>query len=326
MIVDDSRFHRQELLFGKRGQEKILRCKVGIVGLGGLGSHVAQQLAYLGVTSFVLVDQDKVSESNLNRLIGATEDDVAYQALKVDIARRLIKAILRAAHVDIVSRNFISAEAFDHLRTVDFVFGCVDNDASRLVLNEFCQAYARGYIDIATDIFPKDGAFGGRMLFSDGRVCLSCKGLLDDDAVRDSFSTDRQRQDEERIYGVRRSALGQTGPAVVSLNGVLASMAVTEFMAEVTGIRRAYLHLEYNGAMGIVTRDPTLPDFDCYYCRTVRGKEQAADVERYIREGWGERLGIGESAAENSSQSPEAKGYGPQGGARTRADLYRSGR
>ena len=52
-------------------------------------------------------------------------------------------------------------------------------------------------------------------------------------------------------------------------------------------MRPAYLYLEYKGPMGIVTRDTDVPHFDCYYCKTVRGKGPAADVERYIREGWG---------------------------------------
>jgi hypothetical protein len=299
--MEETRFHRQELLFGKAGQEKIESCKVAIVGLGGLGSHVAQQLAYLGVGSFMLIDRDKASESNLNRLIGATDDDVANQALKVDIAHRLIKTIAPGAHVDIISQNFINDDAFALLRTADYVFGCVDNDASRLVLNELCQAYSRNYVDMATDIDTENNVFGGRMLFSDGRICLFCKHLLNDEDVRRSFSTASQWHDDDRIYGVRRGALGLAGPAVVSLNGILASLAVTEFMVQVTGVRRAYPHLEYKGTMGIVARDTELPDFDCYYCKTLRGKGSAADVERYIREAWGERLDVGEGTAENES-------------------------
>ena len=67
--MDNSkRFDRQILLFGAAGQEKIAAARVAIVGLGGLGSHVAQQLAYLGVRSLVLVDGDCVTRSNLNRL------------------------------------------------------------------------------------------------------------------------------------------------------------------------------------------------------------------------------------------------------------------
>jgi len=287
--MDEYRFHRQELLFGKEGQDRLQKCRVAIIGLGGLGSHVAQQLAYLGVESFLLIDKDRASDSNLNRLIGATENDARLEALKVDIAERMIKTILPHANILKIPTSFISEEALARLQNVEFVFGCVDNDASRLVLNEFCQAYGQRYIDIATDIDPEDKRFGGRMLFADGRVCVSCKRLLNDEAVRARFSSERQRQEDDRIYGIHRGALGQTGPAVVSLNGILASVAVTEFMVEVTGVRPAHLYLEYKGTMGLI-RDQEMPDFDCYYCKSLRGIGVKADVERYIREGWGERL------------------------------------
>jgi len=143
---------------------------------------------------------------------------------------------------------------------------------------------------IATDIDPETKDFGGRMLLSDGRVCLSCKGEFSEAGLRYGFSTDQQRREEEAVYGIRRGALGRAGPAVVSLNGILASVAVTEFLVELTGVRPAYLHLEYKGMMGIVARDIDLPDFDCYYCKTLRGMGRAADVERYVRDGWGERF------------------------------------
>src|SRR5438128_2649149 len=63
----DGRYSRNEELFGAEGQAKIARTKVTIVGLGGLGSQVGQQLVYLGVRSFALIDFDIVTDSSLNR-------------------------------------------------------------------------------------------------------------------------------------------------------------------------------------------------------------------------------------------------------------------
>lgn len=287
--MSEGRFHRQELLFGKEGQTRIRECRVAIVGLGGLGSHVAQQLAYLGTALFVFVDGDTASRSNLNRLIGAKPSDVEGGTPKVAVAERTVKQVSPDVDVCNVQESFINEEGFTQLQRADFIFGCLDNDASRLILNELCQAYERPYLDIATDINATDKSFGGRLLFADGRVCLCCKDLLDQEAIRLALSSDRQREDEERIYGVTSAALGGIGPAVVSLNGILASLAVTEFMVNLTGIRIAATYLEYIGQMAIVTRDRNLPEMSCYFCKNIRGKGRAADVERYIREGWGEK-------------------------------------
>jgi molybdopterin/thiamine biosynthesis adenylyltransferase len=87
------RYSRNEALFGAEGQARIGRCNVLICGPGGLGSHVAQQLAYLGVRKFGLVDFDVVTESSLNRLVGAIAEDARVATPKVRVARRVIQAV-----------------------------------------------------------------------------------------------------------------------------------------------------------------------------------------------------------------------------------------
>src|SRR5579862_6800700 len=94
----NERSNRQSFL-GQDSDEILNQLHVGIVGLGGGGSHVAQQLAHIGVGRYTLVDHDRIERSNLNRLIGGTEADVNRQALKVAIAARQIKRVLPSAMV-----------------------------------------------------------------------------------------------------------------------------------------------------------------------------------------------------------------------------------
>lgn len=82
----EGRYSRNEALFGTEGQARIAGTKVTIVGLGGLGAHVAQQLAHLGIRSFVLVDFDVVTDSSLSRLVGAVDTDAAARTKKVEVA------------------------------------------------------------------------------------------------------------------------------------------------------------------------------------------------------------------------------------------------
>ena len=77
--------------------------KVGIVGLCGGGSHIVQQLAHAGVLNFTVVDPDQIDASNLNRLVGATEQDVVLKSFKADIAKRVISNISPHAHVNCIS-------------------------------------------------------------------------------------------------------------------------------------------------------------------------------------------------------------------------------
>src|SRR5689334_7577265 len=85
-------FSRQSFL-GTRAQEVLANTRVTIAGLGGGGSHIAQQLAHVGVGEIRLVDPDKIEPSNLNRLVGATQADVDQKLPKVEIARRTIVGV-----------------------------------------------------------------------------------------------------------------------------------------------------------------------------------------------------------------------------------------
>src|SRR5690242_12947026 len=124
----NDRFSRQSFV-GSQSKSLIESVRVGIVGLGGGGSHVAQQLAHVGFMQFVIYDHDRIDETNLNRLIGGTEDDVQKGRLKTDIATRLIKSVRGAASVMAIERRWQDDPI--PLRSCDVVFGSVDTFLGR---------------------------------------------------------------------------------------------------------------------------------------------------------------------------------------------------
>jgi len=270
-VTVDPRYSRHVELLGIEGQQRVGRATVAIVGLGGLGSHVAQQLAYLGVSSFLLVDGDVVSVSNLNRLVGSRESDVG--ARKVDVAESVITAIQPNASVIGAGHHFSLNNPIDGFERADVLFGCVDNDPVRLDLVRSASAQARPYIDLASDVAP-GGEFGGRIVFAKaGERCLSCLGELDQHALARAQMTDDQRAADDKIYGVDRHALGDTGPSVVSINGVIASLAVTEFLVWVTGLREPHGYLNYRGDRGTVGVRADPARGYCHYCMTLWGSK-----------------------------------------------------
>ena len=72
----DNQFSRTELLINKEGIEKLKNAKVAIFGIGGVGSYVIEGLVRAGVTKFILVDNDKIALSNINRQIIAIHSTV----------------------------------------------------------------------------------------------------------------------------------------------------------------------------------------------------------------------------------------------------------
>jgi hypothetical protein len=177
----------------------------------------------------------------------------------------------------------LTKTAFDAVKGADYTFGGLDNEGGRLVLTELCAAYARPYIDVATEVDPgRPLTYGGQVCAAwDGDGCLVCLRLLDLKEAREDLDTPEGRADREAIYGIYRD-VGGSGPAVVSLNGVAASLAVTEFMVAITGLRPPRRVLNYRAHLGIVSANTDSPAADCYYCKGIRGRPEAANVARYL--------------------------------------------
>jgi len=253
------------MLFGEDGQRRLASKRVAIMGLGGLGAPVALQLAYFGVRRYVLADGDVVTKSSLNRLLGATDADVTDSTAKVAVAERQIRAIQPTAEVAAISMPLEAGEVQAALAGVDITIGCLNHDSARLHLLERASELGIPYLDLATD--TGEGYYGGRVVFAVGDSgCLSCRDILDQEELARAAMDDEQRQAHDRIYGVPHSELGETGPSVVSLNGVVASLAITEFMVWATGLRQPKPHLVYRGDIGIVTQNIDPPRPNCYYC------------------------------------------------------------
>jgi hypothetical protein len=121
----------------------------------------------------------------------------------------------------------------------------------------------------------------------DGNSCVSCLNLLDRGEAQLDLAGPDERARRAEIYGVPRAALDDAGPSVVSLNGVVASLAVTEFVLTVTGQRAPNRSLTYEGRTGKVWVSTDEPTPGCYYCKGLRGTGDRADVQHYLREGIG---------------------------------------
>lgn len=255
-----------------------------MVGNGGLGSHVVQQLALVGVGAIHPIDPQELAESNRNRYVGARWDDPVPGTSKVSIAERLAKSIRPEIVVDGVHSTFISEAGYAVLRESDYIFGCLDAEGPRLILLEMCASLRKPYFDLATEIIPGDPPdYGGRVCVSFvGQGCLSCRDLIDRDEAGRQLAGDVERANRQAIYGVDQSLLADSGPSVAPINGVVASLGVTEFMLHVTGQRTAKPHVNYNGRLGRVTLGTDEPAASCYYCHGLFSGNQAASMARYF--------------------------------------------
>lgn len=97
---------RQSFL-GDKSDEILHRTRVGIVGLGGGGSHIAQQLAHVGIGNILLLDEDRIEDTNLNRLVGGRASDVKRRLSKRTEHRELLSEAAQAPSRKQIGQRFL---------------------------------------------------------------------------------------------------------------------------------------------------------------------------------------------------------------------------
>jgi len=284
-----ARFSRQLPWFTESGQQLLGRVRVAIVGVGGTGAHIAQQVTYLGIRDFVIVEDDAADETSMNRLVTATAADL--DTPKGILARRLIKSAAPSAQVALVAGRLQTPAAIDALKRVDIIFGCVDNDGARLILNEISRAFNVPYFDVAVGLEVAANGVdlaGGRLaVITPGGPCLHCAGEIDKQEAQFFLSTRR-----EQVFQLARGyvrGMDVPAPSVVSLNASVASLAVNEFATFFSGLRPVsfFTDLDLLGS-GRPTKSQWLTprrvtaDPGCVVC-SVAGLGDRADVDRYGR-------------------------------------------
>jgi hypothetical protein len=258
------RSDRQSFL-GEESTLLFANLRVAIVGLGGGGSHIAQQLAHIGIGNYLLVDPDTIEETNLNRLVGGLASDVASHKSKTSIAARLIEGVFPSARITEV-RNRWQAVA-EELRDCDFVFGCVDSFSDRRQLEEAARRFIIPYIDIGMDVVESNSGYtvvGQVALSMPGRPCLNCMGVVRDGDLAD----------EAQGYG---AAGGK--PQVVWPNGILASLAVglaVQLFAPWHHCHVEHALLEYDGNRHTVTPSTVLDELPLQ-CQHFAGVNSLGD-------------------------------------------------
>jgi molybdopterin/thiamine biosynthesis adenylyltransferase len=150
---------------GAEGQIVLLKSRAAVVGLGGLGGFASELWARMGVGTLVLIDGDSFSESNLNRQLLATEENIGQS--KAEAARQRIKLINAAVETVVHKEMAIKENIGFMLRGCNVVLDCLDNLQTRFLLQDSCQqlgiplvhgAIAQFFGQVST-IMPGDPGF-----------------------------------------------------------------------------------------------------------------------------------------------------------------------
>ena len=297
----DRRYDRTVRALGLDGQRRLESATVGVVGVGGLGSMVAEQLARLGVDELVLVDPDEVEASNLSRLVGVYDHHVGQPKVTA-VREHLWKSSGGSLTVEAVPERVQDCAGV--LDRCDVVIGCVDSVTARSYCNEYAVKHLTYYLDAGVRIdtpdapaatndpagdVPDRGADGptGDSMVAGARTddrtveltgyvhlvapgsnaCFDCLGRHDQAAARiEQLSPTERSAEQERGY-IDDDELAPE-PAVIHLNGQCASKAVSVLVNLVTGVHTPPDFIRYEDHDHEMTELTTEPSENCPTCGT----------------------------------------------------------
>lgn len=229
-------FDRNVRAFGPVIQDTLRSLRVGIVGCGGTGSAVAEQLVRLGVRKFTLVDPEELAESNVTRLYGSSPSQIGVP--KVDIVAENIRFVAPDAEVTALKSTVLVECVARSLTECDVLFGCTDDNAGRLVLSRLAAYFLMPVIDCgvllsATDDSSLVGIDGRVTTLVPGQACLVCRGRIDLARAATEVLTpeERVRRADEGYAPI----LGKVEPAVVAFTTAVAAAAVSELLERLIG-------------------------------------------------------------------------------------------
>ncbi|HEX3900134.1 MAG TPA: ThiF family adenylyltransferase [Mycobacteriales bacterium] len=197
-------------VWGAKAQADIGRVRIGVIGLGSVGSIVAEALSRVGISDVVLIDHDHVEMRNLDRTLHASHQDASEATAKVRLAEKSMVDSHTSSSQTVVAYEgtLLSADGIAHALDCDALICCVDRPLPRSILNVIAYAHALPVID--GGIFART-TDDGRPLHVDwrihtvgpGRACLYCLGAL----LRSDVALDRDGKldDSDYIAGLSRA-------------------------------------------------------------------------------------------------------------------------
>lgn len=233
--IDAEIFDRQILAFGEDGQRVLARLRVGVVGVGGTGSAVFEQLVRDGVRDIVILDDDVITGTNVTRIHESGVGDV--DVTKVDVMIAASERIGLGAKVRAKATR-LTPQSVHELFHLDVIFGCTDDERGRLFLSKLALSHLIPVFDmaVAVDPLPEGSirAITGRVTtLLPGEACLLCRGRISPNglAAEDLDPEERRRRAGEGYV----PGLGETDPSVGTFTSLTGCFAVNELLDRIFG-------------------------------------------------------------------------------------------
>ena len=219
---------------GRRGSGNF---RVAVIGVGGGGSIIVEQLARIGVGELWVFDHDRVTLSNLSRIVGSKRLDVLLRHAKVRVVRRHVHRIDRSIGLRALKEDVSRAGTALELAGVDAIFVATDTALGRYAANALAYQYLIPTFQVGAKVQANpegliDTIHTASRIAMPGYPCLQCQGAIPADKLRIEQAGEVERRAQDYLGGGEDIP----DPSVISLNSIPVGLAVTDFMLMFCGL------------------------------------------------------------------------------------------
>lgn len=272
-------FNRSILALGVETIKSMMSNQViTIVGVGGVGSIIAENLIHMGFQKINLIDFDIVEKSNLNRLVGATYEDAKKKRKKVEVIGRHLKSINPFATINVYDQSAFDENIDEIIALSDWIYLTTDNYASCVHIQNLAFKYYVPFISAATNIIVENNKItdirGEVILVRMGdRLCLNCLGKIDrKELIYETHPDPKIREAMVQKGYVRGHDVKD--PAVKTLNSMIATIATDVLINQYTERQKDQFVIEFeNNELPIIYEDVHCIKKRHLKCHICGGKE-----------------------------------------------------
>lgn len=263
---EQDRFSRLRLI-SWWDQEKIARCRLLVIGAGALGNEILKNAALLGFTQVVVVDMDRIEESNLSRAVLYRAEDIG--AFKAEVAARAYRSLAPDASVSAVVTNVLHGCGLGLFEWSDVIVAGLDNREARLWINRSAWKVNRPWIDGAIE-----GINGVVRVFLPGSApCYECTlGKVDWELLQKRMSCN--------LLVLEPASNGKI-PTTPTISSIIAGVQVQEAVKLIHGLptlsSRGYIFEGMNHSSYVVEYTPNVDCMSHYTLPRITHLPQSSD-------------------------------------------------
>jgi len=280
------RVARVTAAFGREAAERLRSSTVAVIGAGGTGSAAIATLARAGVGCLIIVDPDRIEESNLERLHGGDIEDVKKKRHKVVVARNYVKQIDPSIKVVALVGSLPQKEIVDAVVHADVALGCTDQQHSRLALSDLAVRFRVPALDCGVTLEGAQGIVTAQCLqlvrFLSDDPCALCRDMISPVRISQELMSSEEKETRQRAaeeakrkgedpdpYWKDQPQLNTVGYLTTTAGALIAGYAIGSLTER---FRTPFSRLQANltAPFWDVTDFHPTPREDCS-CRSVRG-------------------------------------------------------